>query len=90
MQIDKLESFILVSPEEFMSYKKQESRITALSATNKFLSRELDCKTAEIKELRETIAAQHQDSIEVMRFAKRIVAMAESAPECVLDRRLPL
>ena len=91
MQIDELlnnlDAFILVSPGELAEYKKQAARITALTATNKFLAKEADCKTALIKELRDTIVAQHKENISLMQFAKRIVAMAESAPECVMDRR---
>ncbi len=94
MQIDE---FIIISPREFEEYTKQKARITALVATNKFIVRELECKDALIGELRGSLAAQvaasehlKQRNSELLRFAKRVVAMAESAPECVLDRRLPL
>lgn len=83
-------NFVVISLSEFEEYTKQKARITALVATNKFLAREADCKTAEIKELRETIVAQHKENTRLMQFAKRMIATAESAPECVMDRRLPL
>ena len=85
--LNNLDAFILVSPGELAEYKKQAARITALTATNKFLAKEADCKTALIKELRETIVAQHKENISLMQFAKRMIATAESAPECVMDRR---
>ena len=90
MNVDELhniDAFIIISPREFEEYTKQKARITALTATNKFLAKEADCKTALIKELRETIVAQHKKNISLMQFAKRMIATAESAPECVMDRR---
>lgn len=90
MNVDELhniDAFIIISPREFEEYTKQKARITALTATNKFLAKEADCKTALIKELRETIVAQHKENISLMQFAKRMIATAESAPECVMDRR---
>ena len=84
-ELNNIDAFIIISPRE---YKKQAARITALTATNKFLAKEADCKTALIKELRETIVAQHKENISLMQFAKRMIATAESAPECVMAKEV--
>ena len=88
MNVDELhniDAFIIISPREFEEYTKQKARITALTATNKFLAKEADCKTALIKELRETIVAQHKENISLMQFAKRMIATAESAPVSLMQ-----